>query len=385
MIIKGVKWIYGVSKARIPLTVQACTGKLGVAMQGPASRDEASRAGFVTRRRVLLAVGGFVLINGAAAGVRLTESSGHAPPGRGAPGNRGPADNRGPAARGTVADGRAVPADRVLPDGRALPADRGAAADGAAAPGHPPEPEPARTAAPGSAAPADLAGPNGLGDPDDHNLLAEHGVLDDRPPSSPNLLNQPLFTVNDDNSQARAIALTIDDGPDPVYTPQVLALLQRYQVTATFSMIGMHVAAYPQLAQAVADAGHQIANHTWNHADLASLGNSAVDDELVMASEAIYAAAGMRPAFFRAPYGSWSAAVLRQCEQMQMVPVDWSVDPQDWSMPGVRSIVNNIMNNTRPGSIILEHDGGGNRSQTVAALRIVLPRLLDEGYQFVIP
>jgi len=70
---------------------------------------------------------------------------------------------------------------------------------------------------------------------------------------------------------------------------------------------------------------------------------------------------------------------------MQMAPVDWSVDPQDWSMPGVGSIVNNIMLNTRPGSIILEHDGGGNRSQTVAALRIVLPRLLDEGYQFVLP
>jgi peptidoglycan-N-acetylglucosamine deacetylase len=70
---------------------------------------------------------------------------------------------------------------------------------------------------------------------------------------------------------------------------------------------------------------------------------------------------------------------------MKMVPLDWSVDPRDWAEPGVRRIVRRIMAQTRPGSIILEHDGGGNRSQTVAALRVVLPRLLDEGYHFAIP
>jgi peptidoglycan/xylan/chitin deacetylase (PgdA/CDA1 family) len=68
-----------------------------------------------------------------------------------------------------------------------------------------------------------------------------------------------------------------------------------------------------------------------------------------------------------------------------MIPLDWSVDPRDWARPGVSSIVGNIMDHTRPGSIILEHDGGGNRSQTVAALRIVLPRLLHEGYHFQAP
>jgi len=192
-------------------------------------------------------------------------------------------------------------------------------------------------------------------------------------------VEEPLFYVNDG---PKTIALTIDDGPNPIYTPQVLRLLHKYHVTATFSMIGINVAAYPSLAREVAAAGHRITNHTWNHEDLVRMPARRVHGELERASHAIHQATGLRPALFRAPYGAWSRTVLRECEQMGMTPVDWSVDPRDWAMPGVRSIVRNIMRNTRPGSIILEHDGGGNRSQTVAALRIVLPRLLHEGYQF---
>ena len=129
----------------------------------------------------------------------------------------------------------------------------------------------------------------------------------------------------------KVVALTIDDGPDPVYAPQVLALLARYRVTATFS------------------------------------------------------ATGRRPAMFRAPYGAWSPAVLDRCHQLKLAPLDWSVDPRDWARPGVRSIVSTIMRTTRSGSIILEHDGGGDRSQTVAALGIALPRLLEAGYRFRTP
>ena len=195
-------------------------------------------------------------------------------------------------------------------------------------------------------------------------------------------LDRPLYYISDAD---KAIALTIDDGPDPVYTPQVLRVLHRYQVTATFSMIGLHVAARPRLARAVAEAGHRICNHTWTHSDLARLRLPRVHDELARASHAIHAATGVQPGLFRAPYGAWSAAVIRQCERMDMIPLDWSVDPRDWARPGVHRIVRNIMKNTRPGSIILEHDGGGNRSQTVEALRIVLPRLLDEGYHFRVP
>jgi peptidoglycan/xylan/chitin deacetylase (PgdA/CDA1 family) len=183
----------------------------------------------------------------------------------------------------------------------------------------------------------------------------------------------------------KRIALTIDDGPSAVYTPQVLRLLEKYQVTATFSMIGLEVDAHPGLVRAVAAAGHKIANHTWAHLDLAYLPPAVVADQMSRATGAIHKATGRVPALFRAPYGAWSPAVLRQCAQDGMTPLDWSVDPRDWSRPGVAAIVGNIMRNTRTGSIILEHDGGGDRAQTVAALKIVLPRLLDAGYRFTTP
>jgi peptidoglycan/xylan/chitin deacetylase (PgdA/CDA1 family) len=115
------------------------------------------------------------------------------------------------------------------------------------------------------------------------------------------------------------------------------------------------------------------------------LSPAAVADQVSRATGAIHHATGRVPALFRAPYGAWSPAVLRQCAQAGMTPLDWSVDPRDWSRPGVAAIVGNIMRNTRTGSIILEHDGGGNRAQTVAALKIVLPRLLHAGYHFATP
>jgi peptidoglycan/xylan/chitin deacetylase (PgdA/CDA1 family) len=193
---------------------------------------------------------------------------------------------------------------------------------------------------------------------------------------------QPMYYIDDG---PKVIALTIDDGPSPVYTPQVLPLLQRYGVTATFSMIGESVAADPGLAREVAAAGHQIVNHTWTHADLTRLRPGAVNSQLTRASDMIATATGRRPAMFRAPYGAWSPVVLERCEQLKLAPLDWSVDPRDWARPGVRSIVSTIMRTTRSGSIILEHDGGGDRSQTVAALTIALPQLLDAGYRFRTP
>jgi peptidoglycan/xylan/chitin deacetylase (PgdA/CDA1 family) len=191
--------------------------------------------------------------------------------------------------------------------------------------------------------------------------------------------------INHISAGPKAIALTIDDGPDPVYTPQVLRLLEKYQVTATFSMIGIEVQAHPGVAREVAAAGHLIANHTWTHLNLSWLPLPAVTDQIDRATAEIHAVTGGLPAFFRAPYGAWSPTVLRQCARSGMTPLAWSVDPRDWSRPGVASIVATIMDNTRTGSIILEHDGGGNRSQTVAALQQVLPRLLAAGYHFRTP
>jgi peptidoglycan/xylan/chitin deacetylase (PgdA/CDA1 family) len=193
----------------------------------------------------------------------------------------------------------------------------------------------------------------------------------------------PPMTHVDDGRMA--IALTIDDGPSPVYTPQVLRLLDKYRVTATFSMIGLEVDANPAVAREVAAAGHVIANHTWSHLDLAFQPPGVIADQIDRAAGAIHQVTGRAPTLFRAPYGAWSPAVLQYCAQARMTPLAWSVDPRDWSRPGVAAIVGNIMRHTSTGSIILEHDGGGNRTQTLAALKIVLPRLLDAGYHFVTP
>jgi peptidoglycan/xylan/chitin deacetylase (PgdA/CDA1 family) len=200
--------------------------------------------------------------------------------------------------------------------------------------------------------------------------------------TNPASLDKPMFYVDDGR---KAIALTIDDGPNAIYTPQVLRLLAKYRVTAMFSMIGMEVKGLPGVAREVADAGHVIANHTWKHVNLGTLSPSAVASEMDQATEAIHGATGVVPSRFRAPYGVWSRTVYQRCVQTGMTPIDWSVDPRDWARPGVSSIVRNVMRNTRSGSIILEHDGGGNRSQTVTALGIVIPRLLDAGYHFVTP
>jgi peptidoglycan/xylan/chitin deacetylase (PgdA/CDA1 family) len=193
---------------------------------------------------------------------------------------------------------------------------------------------------------------------------------------------QPMYYLDDG---PKVIALTIDDGPSPVYTPEVLRVLEKYGVRATFSMVGQNVTYYPAVARDVVQAGHTIINHTWNHANLPSLKATQQRTEITRATDAIHAATGVRPRMFRAPYGAWSRQVLSYCATEKLIPLDWSVDPQDWARPGVSKIVSTIMKTTKSGSIILEHDGGGDRSQTVAALKIALPRLLDEGYRFAIP
>jgi peptidoglycan/xylan/chitin deacetylase (PgdA/CDA1 family) len=182
---------------------------------------------------------------------------------------------------------------------------------------------------------------------------------------------------------ARDIALTIDDGPDPAYTPQVLALLHRLGITATFCVVGTRASKHPDLVRAAAQAGHAIANHTQTHTFLERQPAARVHEEISLASEVIFAATGRPPRLFRAPGGLWSKTVFAECTAQGLRPLGWSVDPRDWSRPGTLSIVRTLLTQTLPGSIILDHDGGGDRSQTVQALTIALPRLLDAGYRFV--
>ncbi|MCW3845116.1 polysaccharide deacetylase family protein [Micromonospora yasonensis] len=175
------------------------------------------------------------------------------------------------------------------------------------------------------------------------------------------------------------VALTFDDGPDPQYTPQVLALLKEYGVKATFCVVGENAQSHPDLIQAIVADGHTLCNHSWNHdVNLGKRSPDAIRADLVRTSDAIHAAVpDARIAYFRQPGGAWTSAVVSTCEELGMTPLHWAVDPQDWTTPGAPKIINTVMTQVGPGSIVLMHDAGGNRSGTVRALQDLLPELLD--------
>jgi peptidoglycan-N-acetylglucosamine deacetylase len=180
----------------------------------------------------------------------------------------------------------------------------------------------------------------------------------------------------------RELALTFDDGPGP-YTAAVLAVLQRFHAPATFFEIGRNVSEYPQLTARLARAGMVIGDHTEEHPAMARLDASAQAAQLDRAARAIRAAGGGRPLLFRPPYGSFDPTTLRLLRERDMLMVLWSADTSDYARPGVRRIVYIALSGAQPGAIILFHDGGGDRSQTVAALPRIIERLRQRGYRLV--
>jgi peptidoglycan-N-acetylglucosamine deacetylase len=205
-----------------------------------------------------------------------------------------------------------------------------------------------------------------------HRKKVEHVTL---PPARVRVHSQPAYYVHDllPDAPKRAIALTIDDGPDPDWTPKVLRLLDRYDVQATFCMVGVHVTAYPSLVRDVHRAGHAIVNHSWSHPlPFASLPEKQIVAQILRNQRAIERAAGVTPELFRAPGGEWSPFIYRALAAYGLRPLDWDVDPADWSEPGTRKITRRMLR-ARPNDIVLCHDGGGDRHETVRALRTVLP------------
>ncbi|MFE2173367.1 polysaccharide deacetylase family protein, partial [Kitasatospora sp. NPDC059462] len=194
--------------------------------------------------------------------------------------------------------------------------------------------------------------------------------------------SRPVYELD---AGQRVVALTIDDGPDPRHTPTVLALLEQYGIRATFFLIGENATEHTGLVREIAARGHHIANHTWTHPDLRSLSEGKVRDELERTSDLLHRTTGKVPSWFRAPGGDWSSTALRVSAELGMRPMAWSVDPRDWARPGTGVITDRILRDVRPGAIVLNHDGGGDRSQTVAALKTYLPVLIDSGYHFTAP
>jgi peptidoglycan/xylan/chitin deacetylase (PgdA/CDA1 family) len=196
---------------------------------------------------------------------------------------------------------------------------------------------------------------------------------------------RPVRTVADlrPGAPRNAIALTIDDGPDPRYTPQILDLLRRNKVQATFSLIGEHVHTYPDLVRQIAGEGHSVCNHTMTHPQPFSHRPPEVILRQITDAQSVIVEAGVKaPTLFRSPGGDWSAGVLATAAKLAMIPLDWDIDPRDWSRPGTAAVTARLLA-ARPGDILLCHDGGGNRAATVASLRVVLPTLRSRGLDFV--
>jgi peptidoglycan/xylan/chitin deacetylase (PgdA/CDA1 family) len=172
------------------------------------------------------------------------------------------------------------------------------------------------------------------------------------------------------------VALTFDDGPGG-YSMQILDLLRQYHIKATFCIIGRNVAGYPEVLKRIVADGHTLCNHTWSHdIQLRTRTPDQIRAELQKTNDAIHAIVpDAKISYFRNPGGNFSPEVVNIAASLGMKSVYWSVDPQDWRRPGTQAIINNVINHTHEGSIVLLHDGGGDRSQTVAACRTILPNL----------
>ncbi|MFJ5271853.1 polysaccharide deacetylase family protein [Streptomyces sp. NPDC088358] len=201
-------------------------------------------------------------------------------------------------------------------------------------------------------------------------------------PLRPPVRREPLLHVP---GRGRTMVLTFDDGPDPRYTPTILKTLRKHDVRAMFFVCGRLVAANKNLLAEMADDGHVVGNHTWTHPLLTQLRRSQIRSEIERTCDVIEDAYGERPLWFRAPYGAWNRATFQIGADLGMEPVAWTVDSLDWTTPGTRSIVHRVEHGAAPGVIVLSHDAGGDRSQTVRALRDYLPQLLDRGYHFTVP
>ncbi|MFI6349556.1 polysaccharide deacetylase family protein [Streptomyces sp. NPDC050560] len=187
----------------------------------------------------------------------------------------------------------------------------------------------------------------------------------------------------------RKIVLTFDDGPDPTWTPKVLDVLKKHHAHAVFFVTGTMTSRYPELVKRMVDEGHEVGVHTFNHPDLAFQSRSRINWELSQTQLAIAGAAGVRTSLFRPPYSSFADAFdnkswppTEYVASLGYVTVVNNRDSEDWRRPGVPEIIRRATPHDGRGAVVLMHDSGGNRAQTVAALDRYLPAMQHEGYTF---
>ena len=188
--------------------------------------------------------------------------------------------------------------------------------------------------------------------------------------------------VKEGGTKSRDIALTFDDGPGP-YTPRVLSVLERFHVRATFFVIGKMLRYFSESTSREIRDGDVIGDHTETHPMMAELSAHDQHEELFEQIARIELLDGPRPTLFRPPYGSFNATTFKELHKLHLLMVLWSVDTDDYRQPGVPAIVESAMAGAHPGAIILMHDAGGVRTQTIAALPSIITKLRARGFHLV--
>jgi peptidoglycan/xylan/chitin deacetylase (PgdA/CDA1 family) len=195
------------------------------------------------------------------------------------------------------------------------------------------------------------------------------------------LISKSTVPVAAEGKGPPQVALTFDDGPNPDATPQILDVLRRENVKATFFVVGTMAAAYPKLITREVAEGMSIGDHTWTHPHLAGRDATFVRNQLVETRNTLKPL-GADVTVFRPPYGSYTATTVQIAQSLGMRTVIWTIDPADYRKPAPTVIVRRVMNQLKPGAIILMHDGGGDRSRTVAALKMLIQQIRKRGYGF---
>ncbi|MFF9811139.1 glycosyltransferase [Streptomyces coeruleorubidus] len=228
-------------------------------------------------------------------------------------------------------------------------------------------------------------------------ILADHRV---RPPAATDQVPEkimrggPVIDTRSGRTESlrlpdRRLVLTFDDGPDPVWTPKVLDVLRKHDAHAVFFVTGTMASRYPDLVRRMVAEGHEVGLHTFNHPDLSYQSKKRIDWELSQNQLAISGAAGIRTSLFRPPYSSFAGAmdnmswpVTEYIGDRGYITVVNNTDSEDWRKPGVEEIIRKATPKGGKGAIVLMHDSGGDRHQTVEALDRMLPDLREQGYEF---
>lgn len=248
-------------------------------------------------------------------------------------------------------------------------------------------PSPYATLAPGTETPTAVGGePTSLSAPPSL-FPTEQPTLPSAPSVSPTATWVTPTQVasspppSEDSAGRGVVYLTFDDGPSE-WTPRVQRILADEGIQATFFTVGQNVAALPTTVQALQQGGMSVQSHSWSHRDLTTLKPGRLADDLSRTTEVIRNVSGVAPTCVRPPYGAHDKKVDKTISKLGLRAQYWDVDPEDWSKPGAKKIVKRVLAKAKAGSVILLHDGGGDRDQTIKALPSIINGLRDKGFRF---